>query len=104
MLSFRTMFQAGVAGDRAVTVGFVLGEETFRVRVENGTLTPRRADIDDADVVFTTTPEAMAGYVYGKVPLKAMEEAGAIVVHGDRNAALRFQTWFTLPPKAEKPV
>ena len=104
MLSFRTMFQADVAGDRAVTVGFVLGEETFRVRVENGTLTPRRAEIDDADVVFDTTPEAMAGYVYGKVPLEAMEEAGAIVVRGDRNAAMRFQTWFTLPSKAERPV
>ncbi|MFA4951600.1 winged helix-turn-helix transcriptional regulator [Brevundimonas sp.] len=104
MLSFRTMFQADVAGDRVVTVGFVLGEETFRVRVENGTLTPRRAEIDDADVVFDTTPEAMAGYVYGKVPLEAMEEAGAIVVKGDRNAALRFQTWFILPPKAEKPL
>jgi len=104
MLSFRTMFQADVAGDRVVTVGFVLGEETFRVRVENGTLTPRRAEIDDADVVFDTTPEAMAGYVYGKVPLEAMEEAGAIVVQGDRNAALRFQTWFILPPKAEKPL
>jgi len=104
MLSFRTMFQADVAGDRVVTVGFVLGEETFRVRVENGTLTPRRAEIDDADVVFDTTPEAMAGYVYGKVPLDAMEEAGAIVVQGDRNAALRFQTWFILPPKAEKPL
>ena len=104
MLSFRTMFQADVAGDRVVTVGFVLGEETFRVRVENGTLTPRRAEIDDADVIFETTPEAMAGYVYGKVPLDAMEEAGAIVVQGDRNAALRFQTWFILPPKAEKPL
>lgn len=104
MLSFRTMFQADVAGDRVVTVGFILGEETFRVRVENGTLTPRRAEIDDADVVFDTTPEAMAGYVYGKVPLEAMEEAGAIVVQGDRNAALRFQTWFILPPKAEKPL
>ena len=104
MLSFRTMFQADVAGDRVVTVGFVLGEEKFRVRVENGTLTPRRAEIDDADVVFETTPEAMAGYVYGKVPLEAMEEAGAIVVQGDRNAALRFQTWFILPPKAEKPL
>lgn len=104
MLSFRTMFQPDKVGDRAVTVGFVLGEETFRVRIENGTLTPRRAEIDDADVIFETTPEAMAGYVYGKVPLEAMEEAGAITVRGDRNAALRFQTWFTLPPKAERPA
>lgn len=100
MLSFRTMFQADVAGDAAVTVGFALGEETFRVRVESGRLTPTRGAIDDADVVFTTSPEAMAGYVYGKVPLAEMEAAGAISVVGDRAAAETFQTWFTLPPKA----
>lgn len=100
MLSFRTMFQADAAGDTAVIVGFRLGEDTFQVRVENGTLTPQRAGIDDADVVFTTTPETMAAYVYGKASLEALEEAGRMVVEGNRKAALKFQPWFTLPPKA----
>jgi DNA-binding HxlR family transcriptional regulator len=103
MLSFRTMFQADVAGDACMTVGFRLGEETFRVLVMDGTLTPSRGGIEDANVVFTTTPEAMAGYVYGKVPLEAMESTGAIAIEGDRVAALAFQTFFVLPPKAERP-
>ncbi len=103
MLSFRTMFQADVAGDACMTVGFRLGEETFRVLVMDGTLTPSRGGIEDANVVFTTTPEAMAGYIYGKVPLEAMESTGAIAIEGDRVAALAFQTFFVLPPKAERP-
>lgn len=103
MLSFRTMFQADVAGDACMTVGFRLGEETFRVLVMDGTLTPSRGGIEDANVVFTTTPEAMAAYVYGKVPLEAMESTGAIAIEGDRVAALAFQTFFVLPPKAERP-
>ena len=103
MLSFRNMFQADVAGDACMTVGFRLGEETFRVLVMDGTLTPSRGGIEDANVVFTTTPEAMAAYVYGKVPLEAMESTGAIAIEGDRVAALAFQTFFVLPPKAERP-
>ena len=100
MLSFRTMFQAGVAGDVSMTVGFRFGEETFRVRIDDGMLTPARGEIDDADVTFVTTPEAMAGYVYGKVPLEALEADGAVRIEGDRTLARTFQTLFALPPRA----
>ena len=104
MLSFRTMFKPQRAKGVRMTVGFRLGEERFRVRIEDGTLSPARADIDDAEVAFTTTPEAMAGFVYGKLPLEAMEADGAMSVDGARATALAFQTFFELPPKATKPV
>ena len=100
MLSFRTMFQADVAGDMAMTVGFRFGEETFRVRIEDGVLSPARGEIEDAELTFVSTPEAMAGYVYGKVPLAALEAEGAVRVTGNRDLALAFQTFFDLPPKA----
>jgi len=100
MLSFRTMFQAGVAGDADMTVGFQLGDERFRVRIAHGVLTPTRVEVDDADVTFITTPEAMAGYVYGKVPLEALEADGAIGITGDRALAVAFQNLFALPPRA----
>lgn len=104
MLSFRTMFRPEAANDACMTVGFQLGEETFRVLIMDGTLTPTRGPIDDADVIFTTTPEVMAGYVYGKVPLEVMEATGAITIDGDRDRALAFQTFFDLPPKAPMPA
>jgi DNA-binding HxlR family transcriptional regulator len=103
MLSFRTMFQPQQALGLRMTVGFRLGEETFLVRIEDGTLTPARAEVDESELVFTTTPEAMAGFVYGKTPLDAMEASGAITLEGDRENARLFQTLFALPPKAPVP-
>jgi DNA-binding HxlR family transcriptional regulator len=103
MLSFRTMFRPELAKDARMAVGFRLGDETFLVRIGEGRLTPTRAGIEAAELVFTTTPEAMAGYVYGKAPLEAMEASGAITVEGDRTQALAFQTFFALPPKAPHP-
>lgn len=100
MLSFRTMFKADRAPDLKMSVGFRLGDETFMVRIEEGTLTPVRAPVADADLVFSTTPEAMAGFIYGKAPLEAMEASGAIALEGDREKALEFQSLFDLPPKA----
>ena len=104
MLSFRTMFKPHAARGLQMTAGFRLGDDTFRVRIENGTLTPTRAAIDDADVVFTTTPEAMAGYVYGKAPLEVMQASGAIGIEGDAHVARVFQSLFELPPKAIAPA
>lgn len=103
MLSFRTMFQTA-RPHTDMTVGFRFGEEAFRVRIADGTLTPTRAEIDDADVTFIATPEVMASYVYGKVPLAELEGDGALAVEGDRGKAMAFQTLFTLPSKAEWPV
>jgi DNA-binding HxlR family transcriptional regulator len=100
MLSFRTMFKADLASHLRMSVGFRLGEETFLVRIEDGTLTPIRAQVEDADLVFISTPEAMAGFVYGKIPLEAMEASGAIALQGDREKAVVFQALFNLPPKA----
>jgi hypothetical protein len=46
----------------------------------------------------------MAGFVYGKTPLEAMEAYGAITLAGERRKARVFQTLFALPPKAPVPV
>lgn len=103
MLSFRTMFRAG-ADTRDLTAGFVFGDQTFRVQIVGQTLAAARGGIEDADVVFRATPEAMAAFVYGKAPLQAMENDGAISLAGDRASALRFQAMFGLPDKAPAPA
>ena len=99
MLSFRTMFDAGRAGDLKAVVGFRLGAEALVVRIEGGRLTAGRGDPSEAQVVFTATPPAVAGVVYGGVPMAAMEAEGALTVEGDRGVAERFFTLFPLPPK-----
>jgi DNA-binding HxlR family transcriptional regulator len=102
MLSFRTMFDAGRAGDLKAAVGFRLGAETYLVRIEDGRLTAERGDPAQARVVFTGTPPAVAGVVYGGVPIAALEESGALAVEGDRALLARFVTLFPLPEKVAR--
>ncbi|MBV9881724.1 MAG: transcriptional regulator [Sphingomonadaceae bacterium] len=103
MLSFRTM------GDRArmqglkARIGFVIGAETFLVTIGDGAMTAERGSVAGTDLVFTGTAPAIAGAVYGGVPIEALEAEGALKVEGDRKLAAKFVTLFPLPPKAEAP-
>jgi len=103
MLSFRTM------GDRARMkglkgkIGFRMGAETFLVTIADGRMTAERGAPEGADLIFTGAVAAIAGAVYGGVPLASLEAEGALKVDGDRALAERFVTLFPLPPKAEVP-
>jgi DNA-binding HxlR family transcriptional regulator len=100
MLSFKTMFDASRAGDAAMTLGFVFGEDAFRVSIADGRLEPRRGEIGDADAVVTTQPQLVAAAVYGKVPPEALEADGLMMIQGDRTTFSRFVDFFHLPEKA----
>ena len=101
MLSFRTMF----APDRAKVVkgriGFRIGAESFRVTVDGGRIEAVRGETAGADLVISASDAAaIAGFVYGGVPLAALEAEGALAVEGDRVLAAQFATLFPLPEKA----
>lgn len=104
VLSMRTMFNAGLAKDMDARIGFRIGEETFLARLTDGRIEIDRNPLDEADVIFTGTPPALAGAIYGGQPLEAMEQAGALQVEGDRALAQRFVSLFPLPSKASKPA
>jgi DNA-binding HxlR family transcriptional regulator len=101
MLSFRTMFDPARAEGFEARVGFRLNGEDYMVRIARGRIEAAREPIESPDVVFTGTPPAVAGAVYGGVPLGALEESGALEVDGYRTIANRFVTLFPLPPKIE---
>ncbi|MFN3353279.1 MAG: winged helix-turn-helix transcriptional regulator [Brevundimonas sp.] len=101
MLSFLTMFDAAKADGDGGRFGFRLGEETFVVTVAEGRLSAERATIEDVDVTFVGRPEPIAGFVYVKAPLEALD--GALALEGDVARARAFQSWFNLPEKAPKP-
>jgi DNA-binding HxlR family transcriptional regulator len=100
MLSFRTM------GDRARMkglkgrIGFRIGEESFMVTIADGRMQAERGAVAGADLVLTGAATALAGAVYGGVPIAALEAERALTVEGDRALAARFVTLFPLPPKA----
>lgn len=95
MMSFRTMYPGGGRG----SFGFRLGRDMF-VATLGDEVAVRRAEPDDVEAVFAAAdPRALAGAVYGKVPLEELEGQGALYVTGDRMAARRFIDLFTLPDK-----
>jgi DNA-binding HxlR family transcriptional regulator len=100
MLSFRAKFEPARAQGIDVAIGFRFGEESFSVAVRDGVLTTARGGPVRCDVAITGTPPAVAGLVYGKVPLAALEQQGALSVDGSRDALARFADIFEMPPKA----
>ena len=95
MMSLRTMFDAGKAGDFALTVGFRFGAEEFVARLKDGALPIEREPVAGADVVVTGESTALTAVVYGGAPLSTLD------VQGDVAGFERFLTLFELPPKAE---
>ncbi|NNC72876.1 MAG: transcriptional regulator [Sphingomonadaceae bacterium] len=99
MMSFRTMIDAERADGIEADIGFRLGDDQFVTRIAGGAIDTRRGDPGEADVLFEGSAEAVAGAVYGGVPLKALEGEGALTIAGDRTLARRFVTLFPLPGK-----
>ncbi|MFC0219950.1 winged helix-turn-helix transcriptional regulator [Pseudochelatococcus lubricantis] len=103
MLSFRTMFAPGVRPGFDAAIGYRTGEQRFRIAVAPDRLTVRRVEtLDDTDVVFIGSPEALGAAAYGP-GLGAMEAQGALRIEGSREIAERFLALFELPPKAMVP-
>jgi DNA-binding HxlR family transcriptional regulator len=102
MLSFRTMGDPARMKGLDARIGFSIGAETFLVTIANGRMTAERGSIAGANLVFTGPAPAIAGAVYGGVPIEALEAEGALKVEGDRRLAAKFVTLFPLPPKANQ--
>ena len=103
MLSFRTMLDAARAEGIDARIGFRLGAESYLAHLAGGAIEIARDDLESADLVFSGTPPAIAGAVYGEQPLDALIAEGALSIEGDRALAERFVTLFPLPPKVERP-
>ena len=94
MMSFRTMYAGTVEG----RIGFRLNGDVF-VATLGPTIAVARVDLADADARVEGAPEPVAGWIYGGVPLAALEGDGALHVAGDRALLDRFARAFPLPAK-----
>jgi DNA-binding HxlR family transcriptional regulator len=100
-LSFRTMVDPLRAAGVDATVGFHVGNESFRLRLKDGRVEVERGVAKGADLVFTGPATVIAAAIYGGQPMDEMEAAGALKIEGDRKLAERFVTLFPLPPKID---
>lgn len=103
LLSLRTMFDARVAKDASVRIGFVLGEERFLATIGDGEIAITHDDLADTDVIFAGKPQVIAAAIYGGRDLASLESSGALSLVGNRRLAKRFLTWFPLPEKVSVP-
>lgn len=99
MLSFRTMLSAKSARGINATIGFRLGDESFAGKLGADGIAIRRGEPEAVDMVFDSTPHAMAAVVYAGRPLAEAEADGSVRIDGDRALARRFVTLFPLPEK-----
>ncbi len=100
MISMRTMFDAAAAGEMRAQIGFVIAGEQFLAEVADRTIAVRRGDASAGDAVLRA-PDAsvIAGLLYAKIPAKALERDGGLMIEGDRALALRYAALFGLPAK-----
>ncbi len=98
MMSFRTMIDRTAAAAVSIRAGFRLGADTFNATVEGGGIAIERGEPGGA---FTVESDAatLASVVYGDRPFADAEAAGELTLTGNRAAAERFVTLFSLPEK-----
>jgi DNA-binding HxlR family transcriptional regulator len=100
VMSMRTMFSADRAKDLYGKIGFRLGREEFIATLAKSKLSIGRGAADEGDVVVEGDQQALAGAIYGGVPLAQLEKAGALKISGNRTLFERYIRLFPLPAKA----
>lgn len=100
ILSFRTMFNAEVAGDFAASVQINVGHNRFAARITRGKLRVERGVEEAPDVVIEGSTDAIASVIYGGRKLSDATRAGDVKIEGDKAAAKKFVTFFPLPEPA----
>ncbi len=103
-MNLESMFLGDKAAGIESTIGLVLGDESFVLKIANGSLEVERADADGADTVVKTDPMTLIGILYYGEDLEAAEAAGTISIDGDRDAMARLCDLFELPTPVELEV
>ena len=103
MLSFRTMLDLARVGDLDLRIAFVFGDRVYVGHLDAHGIAIARGTPAGCDIVFTGTPHALAGAVYGGVPLEALAGQGLLTVEGDAALVARFLKLFPLPARVELP-
>ncbi|MBO9621285.1 MAG: transcriptional regulator [Sphingomonas sp.] len=97
MLSLRTMIDREAARGFPAELGFRVGGEPFRARVDDGRLEIERADPEGAALVFEGEPLTLASVFYGPDSLAESQRLGKVRFTGDPSLGQRFVDLFGLP-------
>lgn len=95
LFALRTMFDRG--HDDRVTYGLELGGEQFGVAIDADELAISRGRPEHPDAHLSTDVTTLRTVVFQGTSMRAVEQAGALTISGDRRAAARFPKHFQKP-------
>jgi DNA-binding HxlR family transcriptional regulator len=97
MLSLRTMLLRKQAKGISADIGFVIGGQEFRARLDNRELPITREAAAGAQAIFRAPVASLiAGLIYADLP---PEDLPGLTIEGDLKLAHKFARLFALPPK-----
>src|SRR5215212_7797075 len=100
ILSFRTMFDPHAADGLSACYALRLGEDRFRIMVDDGRFEVVRGVAERLDTVIETDPATLAALVYEGRDLAEALRSGEVKIEGDEAAVERFVRLFPLPEPA----
>lgn len=95
LFALRTMFDPTVDGH--VTYGLEVGGEQFTLAIADGHLTITRGRPQKPDARIGTDIRTLRTVVFLGTGVRAVENAGALTIEGDRRAAARLPKYFRRP-------
>jgi DNA-binding HxlR family transcriptional regulator len=101
ILSMRTNFDPALAEGANLVIDLRPDDEAFGARVSRRKLTITRDTRTDPDATIAGDPRAFAAVLYAGRPLADAIAAGDLEVTGDRAAAERFLSLYTVPRSVE---
>jgi DNA-binding HxlR family transcriptional regulator len=100
ILSLRTLFDPGLAGELEARVELRLGGHVFHAEVADGAFTIAPGDAQVPDATIATDPPTLIAVLHGHRSAADALRAGDLTIEGDRAAAKRFLRLFPLPAPA----
>jgi DNA-binding HxlR family transcriptional regulator len=105
ILSFRTMFDPGVAEGLEAVYELRFGEERFRAEVRDGRFEVERGSVEKRlDAIIEADAPTLAEVVYEGRSLEEALGSGEVRIEGEREAVERFVGLFPLPEPAAPAV
>jgi DNA-binding HxlR family transcriptional regulator/putative sterol carrier protein len=100
VLALRARFDPGAAHGLHASYDLRLGEDRFRIEVEDDRIEVARGDADRADATIDTDPGTLDAVLWKDKPLADAQRSGKMTINGDTAAAQRFVRLFPMPGPA----
>ena len=100
-MNLETMFLAEKAAGVHLKIGLRLGDESFALRVNDGSLELERGEAEAPDATIETDPMTLVEVLYYGSELGSAETAGTLRIEGDRKAVAKLPSLFELPDPVE---